>query len=174
MALLAGQVRGDDEVDLLLDVVEGEYLVEEHQAGVGHAEFVLGQRGQALDLADDVVAEESDGAGGERGQSRQARGRVAAERLLQLGEDVALEAAAIAALFDGDRRSARDDLLVRLDADEGIAADVLAALDRFEQKRLGLVGGDAQEGRDGRLEVRRDGAVDGDERVLVREAPELG
>ena len=101
-SLLARQIGGDDKVDLLLDVVEGEHLVEEHQAGVGNAQLVHGQRGQALNLADDIVGEESDRAGGERRHSRQARRSVAAERLLQLGEDVAFEGAALAAFFHGD------------------------------------------------------------------------
>ena len=30
-----GNVGGDDEVNLLLDVVEGEHLIEEHQARIG-------------------------------------------------------------------------------------------------------------------------------------------
>jgi len=49
--------RGDHQVDLLLDVVEGEDLVEEHEAGVGDAELVGGEGGEHLDLADDVVGE---------------------------------------------------------------------------------------------------------------------
>ena len=64
----------------MLDVVEGEDLVEEHEAGVGDAEFVVGEGGKVLDLADDVVGEEADGAGGEGRQAGQARGGVAGER----------------------------------------------------------------------------------------------
>ena len=37
-------VGGDDQPDLLADVVEGQHLVEEEQAGVGNAELVVGQR----------------------------------------------------------------------------------------------------------------------------------
>ena len=80
---------GDDEVDGLLDVVEGEDLVEEHEVGVGDVEVVGGERGQVLDLADDVVGEEADGAGGEGRQAGKARGGVAVEGELELGEDVA-------------------------------------------------------------------------------------
>ena len=78
LAVSAREVGGDDEQDRFLDVVEGEYLVEEHEAGVGHAEFVFGERGQALDLADDVVGEEADGSGGEGRQAWEARRSVAA------------------------------------------------------------------------------------------------
>ena len=70
--------------------------------------------------------------------------------------------------------SARDHLLIGLDADEGIAADVLAAFDRFEQEGFGLLGGDAEEGGDGRLEVGGDGSVDRDQRVLAAELEEVG
>ncbi len=50
-------------------------------------------------------------------------------------------------------RAAGDHLLVGLDADEGVAADVLAAFDGFEQEGFGLCGGDAKESGDGGLEV---------------------
>ena len=73
------RVGGDDEVDLFLDVVEGEDLVEEHEVGVGDVEFVGGERGEALDLADDVVGEEADGSGGEGRQAGEAGGGVAGE-----------------------------------------------------------------------------------------------
>ncbi len=79
-------------------MVEGQHLVEEEQAGVGNAQLVLGKLGQALDLADGVVGEEADGAGGEGRQARQPRGLVAAERVAQHGEDVALQAGAFCGL----------------------------------------------------------------------------
>ncbi len=72
-------------------MVEGQHLVEEEQAGVGNAQFVFCANRQPLDLAHGVVGEEADCAGGERRQARQARGLVAAERVAQHGEDVALD-----------------------------------------------------------------------------------
>ena len=119
-------------------MVEGQHLVEEEQAGVGNAELVFGARGQALDLAHGVVGEEADGAGGERGQARQPRGLVAAERVAQHGKDVALHAGGFAALGDGDVAAARHNALEGREADEGVAAHLLAALDRFQQKALAL------------------------------------
>ena len=58
-----------------------------------------------------------------------------------------------AALFEGDGGAVRGDLLVGLDADEGVAAYMLAALDGLKQEglRLRLAVGllrDAQEGGD--------------------------
>ena len=65
-------------------------------------------------------------------------------------------------------------LLVGLDADEGVAADVLAAFDGFEEEGLGFGepsgAGDAEEGGDGGLEVGGEGAVDGHEGVRAGEA----
>ena len=40
-----GDVGGDDEADLLADVVEGQDFVEEEQAGVGDAELIGGGAG---------------------------------------------------------------------------------------------------------------------------------
>ena len=80
-------------------MIERQHLVEEHQASVGHPKLVLRQRRQPLDLADDIVGKESHRAGGERRQARQPRRSVAAERLLQLGKDIALKAAPLAALL---------------------------------------------------------------------------
>ena len=108
MAQRRASVGGDDEVDLLLDVVEGEHLVEEHEVRVGDVEFVLRGRWEVLDLADDVVGEEADGAGGEGREAGEARGSVAGERRLQLGEDVAgRSCGACAALVHGDGAAAR-------------------------------------------------------------------
>ncbi len=72
-------------------MVEGEDFVEEHEAGVRHAEVVFGEGGQALDLADDVVGEEADGSGGEGWQGGEPRGVVAVEGIFEEGEDVAFE-----------------------------------------------------------------------------------
>ena len=115
-------------------MVEGQHLVEEEQAGVGNAEFVLGQHGQALDLADGVVRKKAHRSGGKGRQPWQARGLVAAERAAQHGEDVALDLDDLLALGDGDLAPARDDALEGLEADEGVAAHLLAVLDRFEHE----------------------------------------
>ena len=69
---------------------------------------------------------------------------------------------------------ARDHALVGADADEGVAADVLAAFDGFEEEGFGFSGGDAEESGDGGFEVGGDDAVDGDERVrALRELLEV-
>ena len=162
-----------DEPDFLAHMVEGQHLIEKEQAGVGNAELVFGARGQALDLAHGIVREEADSAGSERGQARQARGLVAAERVAQHGEDVALHAGGFAALGDGDFAAARHDALERREADEGVAAHLLAALDRFQEKALALAPGGAQEGRNRGFEVGHERAANGDERVRPGQSQEL-
>jgi hypothetical protein len=59
---------------------------------------------------------------------------VAAERVAQNGEDVALNVRGLAALGDGDLAPARHNALERREADEGVAAHLLAALNRFQQE----------------------------------------
>jgi glutamate dehydrogenase (NAD(P)+) len=86
---------------------------------------------------------------------------VAAERVAQHGKDVALESGRLSALGDGDLAPARHDALERREADEGVAAHLLAALDRLEQKALALRPGRAQKGRDRRFQVGRQRAADG-------------
>ena len=133
----------------------------------------LASVGQALDLAHGIVGKEADGAGGERGQARQPRGLVAAERIAQHGEDVALHVGGLAALGDGDLAAARHNALERREADEGVAAHLLAALDRLQQKALALRPGCAQKGRNRRFQVGHQGAANGHERVRPGEGQEL-
>ena len=127
-------------------MIEGENLIEEEQAGVGNVQFIFGQCGQPLDLAHRVISKVADGAGGEWGQSLQARGFVAAERIAQNGKDVALDVRGLAALGDGDLAPAGHNALERREPDEGVAAYLLAALNRFEQKAFALRPGRAQKG----------------------------
>ena len=81
------------------------------------------------------------------------------------------------AFGDGDLAAARDDALEGREADEGVAADLLAAFDRLQQEALALRPGRAQEGRDRGFEVGGQGAADGDEGVgagQLQESMRLG
>ena len=171
--LAAGHVGGDHQPDLLAHMVEGQHLVEEEQAGVGHAQFVLGQLRQPLDLADGIVGEKAHGSGGEGRQALQPRGLVAAERAAQHGEDVALDLDDLLALGDGNLAAARHDALEGREADEGVAAHLLAVLHRLQHEALALRPGGAQKGRDRRLQVGGERAADGNKRVLFGERQEL-
>ena len=85
-------VGGGDHPDLLAHVIEGQHFVEEEQASIGNSKLIFGVVGQALDLAHRIVSKESDGAGGERRQSRDARRLMSAERFAQNMENVAFNA----------------------------------------------------------------------------------
>ena len=52
-------------------MVEGQHFIEEEQARIGNAQFILGVIGQALDLANGVVGKKTYCTGSERRQSRQ-------------------------------------------------------------------------------------------------------
>ena len=169
-----GEVDGGDKEDLLLDVVEGEDLVEEHEAGVGDVELVGGEGGEFFDEADDVVGEEADGSGGEGRQAGEAGGGVAGEGALEFFEDVTLVGAGALPFPGGDGVAAGGHAFIGVDADEGVAADVLAAFYGFEEEGLGGVVGDAEEGGDGGFQVCGDGAENGDEGVGLRELLEGG
>ena len=160
-------------------MVKRKHLVEEHQRGIGHAELVLRDRGQRFDLADHVVGEESDGARGKRRQALDARRGMAAQRLLERLEDVALDrrlrslAAIAPGLGDLERAAPGDDGAIGPNADEGVAPDLLAALNRLEQKALRLVGGQAQEGGHRGFKVGRQGEVERYQGVVLRQPQEL-
>ena len=79
----------------------------------------------------------------------------------------------LAALGDGDVAAARHNALERREADEGVAAHLLAAFDRFQQKALALRPRRAQKGRNRRFEVGRQRAANGDERVRPGERQKL-
>jgi hypothetical protein len=174
LGLVAAEIGGDDEEDFLLDVVEGEDLIEEHEAGVGELEVVAGVVRQALDLPDDIVGKEADGAGGEGWKAGNAGGRVSAEGVTEEGKDIAGYTAGAAVLSELDVGTVGDDAAARTDANVGVAAEVLAAFDGFEEEALRLCSGDAEEGGDGGFEVGGEGAVERDEGVGTGEAQELG
>ena len=164
-SVAARDVGGDDEPDLLAHMVEGQHLVEEEETCVGNAQLVFGARGQALDLAHGIVGEVADGAGGEGRQAGEARRLVAAERVAEHGEDVALCTRGFTAFGDGDFAAARDDALEGGESDEGVTAHLFAALDGFEEEALALAPGGAQEGRNRSFEVSHERAANRHESV---------
>ena len=113
---------GEDR-DRVLEVVEGDDHVGEHQRHVGQPERVGVGSGSALDGAHAVVAEEADRAARERGRLR--RRRLAVARDLGRRERVGVAAV-------GERPAQH---AARLVADERPAPDALALLGRLEQER---------------------------------------
>ncbi len=137
-----------DDGDRVLEVVEGDERVGEHERHVGQAHRVGVGRAERLDRAHEVVAEVADRAAGERRQVRVA-GQARAPDLLG-GERVRVAGVA--------ERPAQH--VAGPEADERPAPDPLALLGGLQQERgAGGIGfAQLQERRDRRLAV-------GDERV---------
>jgi hypothetical protein len=155
-------------------MIEGENLVEEHEAGVGKPEVVGGVDGQALDLADHVVAEEADGAGGEGGKAGDAGGGVSFEGVTEEGKDIAGEVTRAAVLDDFYIGPMGDDAAAGTDTDVGVAAEVFTAFDGLKEEAFGLGGGEAKEGGDGSFKVGGQCAIERDEGMGAGQAQELG
>ena len=117
-------------------MVEGQHLVEEHQTSIRNTKLILCQRRQFLDLTDNVVCKEAHSPSRKGRQRRQTCGSVSAKGLLQLVENIPFKDTFPASLAYRDPLSARNHLLVWLNADEGITPNMLAPFDRFQQKRL--------------------------------------
>ena len=113
-----------DHLDLVLEVVEDEERVGEHEDGFGQRQRVVGRRGQPLEVARRLVRQVADGAAVE---ARQAGHRDDVEAP-QLVFDLAAA---------GRRRCPRAGQdAIRLRADEAVASQALAALDALQQERV--------------------------------------
>ena len=163
--------HGRHQDQLVLDPVEGRDGVVEAPDGVGQAEQVGRPRRQRLQLADGVIADVADGA---RGQARQARH----DGLLGLRQDPAerledgpfqrLDLVRGAVALVGARRAVRPDAAaavldhqVRALADERVAPQPLAALDRLQQEAELTLLPECEERRHGGQQVGRAADVDG-------------
>ena len=66
---------------------------------------------------------------------------MAGERLAKQGKDIVFEAGDLSAFSDGDFAAVGDDALERGKANEGVAADLLAAFDRLQEETFALLPG---------------------------------
>ena len=125
-------------------VVDDGDLLGQHQQYVGRAQRIRrrGMRKARLDIAHRVVAEAADQPAAETRQAGQGRHLEA----LEISVDERQRIARVGALGDAVARQYQDGPAAHVDArgrgepDEGIAAEALAALHRFEQIGIGLVG----------------------------------
>ncbi len=136
-------------------------------------QLVFGEGWQAFDLAHCVVGQVADRAGGERRQAFDAGRLVATERVAQDGKDVAFDCRRLAAFGHGDAAPASHNALEGSEADERIAAHLLAAFDRFQQKALTLCPRRAQESRDRCFEVGQQGPAHGHKGMCPCQAQKL-
>ena len=158
----------------MLHVIERQHGVEQHEAGlVGAVDAAAQIAEHRLEPRRRAVAQIPDGA------AREAR-QVGHERRPEIGHQptqrvderpIALRRRAAAL----DRRPAvsRPQNQERILAEERVAADVLAALDALEQKRVVGVLGDLQERRDRREQIGDDLLAHRHERAAPRQLLEL-
>ncbi len=150
----------------MLEMVEHDERIGEHQRHVGQPERVGPRLAERLDGAHEVIAEEADGATGER--------RAVLDRRLLEARDV-LRGERIRVAAVGERPAEHG---ARAKADERPAPDALALICGLEQKR-GLARrqrAQLQERRDGRLAIldeavaQRDQVVRAGKRLSLLEA----
>jgi hypothetical protein len=162
-----------DERDPLAPVVVGGQLADDRHHGVGVAEVVRGDVGQALDLAHDVVAEVAHDPAVQRGQVLEGRGAPHAEQVLDAGEDATVERRAVGELAAGlDPAVSGGEGHERLAPDERPPAPPLAVLDGLEEE-AGFVAHEPRERGDRGGEVGEELAPDRDHRVGAGEGPEV-
>ncbi len=151
---IAVEAAVGDDLDGVLEVVEDEDGVGEHEQGLGEGLRVgVGDGDARLEVAGDLVGEEADGAAGEAREAVLDGGQGEARELL-----FDLQQGVGALVGTGVGATAED--AVGLGADEAVAGQPLAALDGLEEEGV-VATGDFEERRYGRLEVGGDVAVDG-------------
>src|SRR3954452_3527893 len=143
----------DDDVEPLLDVIEDDDVVEKEQPRVGDAAVVRMGVGDALAPPGHAVAEETDRAAEKRRERLFAvnaqRAQLAVQHRNRIGS-----------------RFIETQAAPRLESDEGVAADVLAAFHTLQKKRLATAR-KCRECSDGRDGVRAQFAHDGNDVVVV-------
>jgi len=180
--LVGGDAGVGDDQDPVLDVIEGQHRVEQHEprfvlfrrrAAVVPPRLLPGVGQRRLEADRGVVADEADGAAGEArqpGHERRAELRHHPpqhrnERLAGLGRH--------AGPVDHRAPAARPQHEERVLAEERIARDLLAAFHALEQERVVGMLGDLQEGRDRRQQIRHDLLDDRHERAAPRQLHEF-
>ena len=158
----------------MLDVIEREHRVEQHEAGLIRAVSARAEIAEhRLEPGRRAVPEVADGAAGEARQIRDERRAEIRHQLAERLDERTL------ALGDGarplDRRpaAARAEDQERILAEKRIARHVLAALDAFEQKGVVCVLGDLQERRHRRQQIGDDLLAHRHKRAAARQLLEL-
>jgi len=143
-----------DDLDGVLEVVEDEDRVGEHEQRLGEGLGVGGGDGDArLEVARRLVGEEADGAAGEARQPIFDTGELEPRQL-----PLDLQQRVFALTRRGVGAGAED--AVGLRADEAVAGEPLSALDGLQEEGV-VAAGHLQERRYGRLQVCGDVAVHG-------------
>ena len=126
-------------MNLVAQVVKGQQAVEEHQFTIRQRKIVFRMLADLFQLPHYVVGKITNRSGGERRQAGD-RGRlVLAQQQLYELEHVSFVPFAVPSAFNLDGRTPRPQAHVRPRSQKRVAADLLAALDRLQQKRVRLV-----------------------------------
>ncbi len=144
--------RGDD-VDLVAQVIEGQQPVEEHQDAIGQREIILGVFADVFQLPHRVIREVAHRARRKRRQPGHGRGTMLPQQFLDDLDRAALALLRLLAALDHDVLAPRPHLHVGTRSQKRVAADLLAPLHRLEQKGIGLIGCDGEEGGDRRQQI---------------------
>jgi hypothetical protein len=155
-------------VNLVAQVIKGQQPVEEHQFAIRQREIVLGMFANFFQLPDHVVRKIADRPGSERRQTGNQCRLVLAQQLLHDLKDVALPPLALPSAFNLDGRTPRPHPHVRPRTQERVTADLLAALDRLQQKRVRLFSAIARKAETG---VSRSALTDFTTGTSVADAP---
>ncbi len=150
---LIGERIGDD-TDLMLEMVEGEHQLANHERQVGEADRVRVGRAQRFNRAHEVIAEESDGAARKRRQGLGAGHRVARQALGNRAVWVShLAVDLLGVATDSQQAIAPAQLLSWPKAEERVATEaaLLGGLEQERRSRECLA--QLEKGRDGRLAI---------------------
>ena len=155
----------------MLHVIEREHRVEEHEARliVAPSATVAEIAEHRLEPRRGAVAEIADRAAREPRQIRHERRAEVGHQPPERIDERLLALARRAAAIDRRLAVARAEDEERILAEERVAADVLAAFDALEQKRVVGVLGDLQERRHRRQQVGDDLLADRHERAALRQ-----
>ena len=164
----------------VLDVVEDDDGLWQHEAQVGKPQLVRVRIGQPLDVAHPVVADHADGPADEarplaplRRHVVQAAQLVTQERKrITRGGHALLEPLAVDPLSPGHLLASGAERCAGASAQEAVSGPLLAALDRLEQEARATVV-ETPEERQRRVEVRENLARDGNQVAALRQGLEL-
>ena len=159
-----------------IEVVDDEHVLRRHEAGVGHAEVVRRRRGQPLEPAYRIVAEESDGPAPEPRQGGEFDRFVTVDPRIEGAERVARRlglAPASRGRPEPDLRPVESPRFPGLRAEKAESRPAFPPLHRLEQEGE-RAASELREGRDRSVEVERDLDGHGHHPAGLGEAGEFG
>src|SRR5208283_978274 len=127
----------------MTEVVEGQQPVVEGKYAIGQSQIVVGALRQALELPNHVVGKIADTAGDERRQVRQSGRTILPQTGTQQVNHVALSPLHRTVRANSEVLTASCNDGAGVCAQEGVAPNLLAALNRLEKKCVFLPGGEA-------------------------------